>query len=374
MNTEKMELHKMEPWLAESKNCMYNLSESGFRNLTYNDLFKKINICENELLPLSLEDMDTKGSEELRKEISKIYNNVDVNKILVTTGTSEAILLYFMQFKDEVVDVIYFSPVFQTLVEIPKFMGLNLIEIRLKESDKYKINYTELNETIDDNRKTIIIINSPHNPTGAVMSDYDISQLKQIKRKHSNIVYLFDEHYRFINSDNSVSESLLVRVGDGVATGSMIKCFGCVGLRIGWIIDSKEEIETMRNLKDYTTHSLNSSVDYISTKLLKNASNFISENNSIVTTNINCFDKLVNRYTDILEWVKPKGGIVGFPRFKNVDDCRGLLKQLMDEEGVSFLPGYTFERPDSFRICFGIEIDVFNEAMSKFEDFLNRVF
>lgn len=174
MKNEKMNLHKMEPWLNESKTCMYNLSESGFRNLTYKDIFEKANISVKDLLSLSLDDMDTKGSENLRKEISKIYNNISTKQILVTTGTSEAILLFFMQMKDEKVDVIYFSPVFQTLIEIPKFMGLQLKEVKLKETNNYRINYKELDKIIDDNRTTVIIINSPHNPTGMVINDYDI--------------------------------------------------------------------------------------------------------------------------------------------------------------------------------------------------------
>lgn len=372
MKNEKMNLHKMEPWLAESKTCMYNLSESGFRNLTYKDIFEKANISVKDLLSLSLDDMDTKGSENLRKEISKIYNNISTKQILVTTGTSEAILLFFMQMKDEKVDVIYFSPVFQTLIEIPKFMGLQLKEVKLKETNNYRINYKELDKIIDDNRTTVIIINSPHNPTGMVINDYDIFELKKLKEEHNNIIYLFDEHYRFINSNNEITDSLLFKVGEGVATGSMIKCFGCVGLRIGWIIDSEQNIEMMRNLKDYTTHSLNSSVDYISTELLKSQEKFLSENNSTIIENINCFDKIVNRNSNILTWIKPEGGIVGFPRFKNIKNCTKLIKRLLEEESVSLLPGYTFEQPDSFRICFGLEKERFTEAMLKFEQFINR--
>ena len=368
----KLALHLMEPWLIKNQDVPYNLGESGMVDMTLKELLDVTGDSHEELLKLSFKNIDTRGTLALRETIASFYNDIDPDMILLTTGTSEALFIYYSIRLEPNANVVVPFPAFQTLYEVPRYIGFDVRLLPLRRENNFIPDLNELRGLVDENTK-IIVLNTPHNPTGQIYSDEIISGFMEIA-KENNTEILADEHYRFINyADKEIIPSLYGLSSKVVAAGSMIKCFGCVGLRVGWIIGPKEFIDDARDFKDYTTHTLCSINDYLANTSLVNWEKIIPRHRNWVLENIARFRKLVDKHSDFLGWIEPQGGLVAFPYFKDTSiKGEAFLSKLVEKRGVSMLPGEAFETPGYFRIGFGVTPEVFDEAMNNLSGFIEN--
>lgn len=367
----KIALHLMEPWLIENQFVKYNLGESGIEDKTLGEILEITNTSVEELSQCSFKNNDTYGSLKLREIISSFYDNVQPENILVTTGVSEAIFIYYQLRFQEGANVIIPFPAFQTLYEVARYIGYEVRLLELKPEEGFRINIAKLEELID-NKTKIIVLNNPHNPTGIELTDDEIKKISKLAEKYG-IEILADEHYRFIPyTDEQLIPSLYDKAKNVVAVGSMIKCFGCVGLRVGWIIGSKELIDNCRDFKDYTTHTISSMNDFISQKLLLNFDKITKEHKIWIRENICEFNKFLSKHKDFIDWVEPQGGIVAFPFLKEKSiSSEEFAKKLVKKTEVSVLPGEAFEMPGYFRIGFGVIPESFKKAMELMSEFID---
>lgn len=366
----KMALHLMEPWLIKNQFIQYNLGESGVEDMNLEEMLKVTDTSTEELLQCSFKNNDTYGSLELRKQIASLYENVDPENILVTTGSSEGLYIYFQYRFEPGANVITLFPAFQSLYEVPRYLGYELRKLDLKPEDGYRLDMEKLESMIDEKTK-ILILNNPHNPTGMMLTDEEIEKIGELSKKYGFEI-LADEHYRFIPyGDEKLIPSLYDRLPGVVTVGSMIKCFACVGLRMGWIIGPKELIDDCRDFKDYTTHTICSITDFLSQRVLLKRDNIVDEHRRWIKENVSVFGEFINKYNDVLDWVEPKGGIVAFPFLKDKSiSSWTFAEKLVEKAGVSLLPGDVFERPGYFRVGFGMKPEVFKEAVEKMSEFI----
>ncbi|MCX8000548.1 MAG: pyridoxal phosphate-dependent aminotransferase, partial [Leptospiraceae bacterium] len=132
-----------------------NLGESGFRNFTLGYVCDFLGISFDDLKSISLADSPNKGREDLRKEIASLYEGITSEEVLVTTGTSEALFLFFslVLSKDDVVR--YLSPAFQALYEIPLTLSASLDAVPISGNEIFV-------EELFKSYAKLVIINHPH--------------------------------------------------------------------------------------------------------------------------------------------------------------------------------------------------------------------
>ncbi|WP_308722292.1 guanitoxin biosynthesis PLP-dependent (S)-gamma-hydroxy-L-arginine cyclodehydratase GntC [Paenibacillus polysaccharolyticus] len=366
----QMALHLMEPWLIENQYTKFNLGESGIEDRTLGEVLELTETKIEELLQCSFKNNDTYGSLQLRTSIASFYDNVSPEEIIVTTGVSEAVFIYYHLRYEPGANVIVPFPAFQTLYEVPKYLGYEVRLLDLKTEEGFKINIESLKSMIDNNTK-IIVLNNPHNPTGALLTDSEVAEIIQIAEQYG-IEILADEHYRFIPyGDEDLIPSLYGKSECVVAVGSMIKCLACVGLRVGWVVADRTLVDQIRDFKDYTTHTICSINDFLAYRLLLHWEKIGMEHKSWVLENIIEFRKLVARHNSVIDWIEPKGGIVAFPFLKDKSiSSQHFAERLIENTEVSVLPGEVFERPGHFRIGFGLHPDKFRGAMERMSQFL----
>ncbi len=368
----KIKRYYMEDWLNDSRDLKYNLSSSGCEDFYLKDFLKLINEDWSVFDTIYLGDNETLGSLQLRQEIAKSYSHVNINEIMVTNGTSEALFCLFNELLDKDDEVIVPFPAFQCLFEIPKSIGCKLKYLNLLECDQWRLDVDKLEKMISDKTK-LIIINNPHNPFGWTLSDNEIIRIAEIAKKH-NAYLLFDEHYRFlpltedskiIPSGYDLCKSIL---GDHVfATGSIIKCFGIVGIRIGWLLSNQYMLNLCRDYKDYITHTIPEITDRIAYLALKNKEIIISVMKKRIISNLEYLNEIMLRNQQVFEYKKPTGGIVCFPKLKNNINTNDFCEHLLKKYKVSVLPGSSFEIKDHIRINIGVEPLKFQCAMDLVE-------
>jgi aspartate/methionine/tyrosine aminotransferase len=364
----------MEPWFIKYQDARYNLAESGVSNNTLHELIKRTNTTPEDLLKISLSNNDTHGSLELRKTIASFYDDIDCDRILVSHGTTEAIFMYFhIRYKPKA-NVVVPSPAFEVLYEVPKYLGYEIRFLQLSPEENFRPNLDKLSKLVDDNTE-VIVLNTPHNPTGIVFSEQEIQAFINLAEKH-NCEILADEHYRFMNYDNrDIIPSIVNKSPKVVALGGIGKCFGCIGLRIGWIIGSKQLIDTCRDFKDYTTHTVCSLNDFLVQSALQNWKNIVPNYKKWISENLLVLGEFIKENENVLDWVEPQGGMVAFPFFKDKSiKSQDFVQELVESTGVLVLPGEAFGMEGYFRVGLGVEPKVFREAVNAFSGFVKSRF
>jgi aspartate/methionine/tyrosine aminotransferase len=216
-----------------------------------------------------------------------------------------------------------------------------------------------------------IIINTPHNPTGYLMSREDYIALHQFAK--SNKLLLFsDEVYRESEYDPSSKLPAACDLGEyAISLGVTSKTYGLAGLRIGWVATKNKKIyEKMASLKDYTTICNSAPSEFLAEVAMRNRQKLIDRNLGIIRQNLLVIDDLFARRADLFSWVRPQAGSMAFPRYLsgNVDK---FCDELVKKAGVLLLPGSMYDDSrNHFRL--GLGRKNLPQAVERLEEFLVR--
>ncbi len=196
-------------------------------------------------------------------------------EITVTPGGTYAIytaLTTVLQAGDE---VIIFEPAYDSYIPNVKINGAVPVLIPLTYPD-YKIDWDEVRKKISSKTK-MIMLNSPHNPTGAVLSKEDIKQLQSIVAG-TNIFILSDEVYEHLIFDDMQHESML-RYPDLLERSFVCFSFGkvyhCTGWKLGYCIAPAALTNEFRKVHQFNCFSCNSPMQFALADFLKHKESYI---------------------------------------------------------------------------------------------------
>ncbi len=358
----------MEDWLARHKDsCRYNLGESGVPGITVGELLSRCGESVENLNSLMLNDNDTRGTERLRTAIAGTYENeIRPGHITVTTGTSEALFILFNLLLVERKGAVLPFPSFQALYEVPRAIGADVRFYHLSDGNGYIPDPEEIRGLIDEHTG-VVVINTPHNPSGKAIPGGIAEAVIACAEKYGATI-LFDEHYRFLPLREPYPFASYAAPERGIlATGSITKCFGVTGLRVGWIAAPPRLIQSIRNFRDYLTHTLSPVSDYLAALAIEERARFIPPSIAEIKENVRAMDRFVAGNPH-WSWTQPDGGVVAFPRYDYPVDSDRFAQSLI-ERGVFVLPGSAFETESHVRINVSWSPALFREALGIIGDF-----
>ena len=312
---------------------------------------------------------ESQGSPSLREEISRIYQDISPDQVLVHSGAEEAIFLFMQAYLESGDHIIVHWPCYQSLFQVAESIGCQVSYWVTEETSNWQLDFNELENLIQPNTRAIVI-NTPHNPTGFLLDQDSFRNLYPIVETHGLILFS-DEVYRESEYDPLNRLPAACDLGDSaISLGVMSKTYGLAGLRIGWIATKDPDLyQKMAQLKDYTTICNSAPSEYLAEIALRNRERITRRNLSIIKTNIDLLETFFDKYKEIFNWVKPIAGPIAFPRLKT-EDVETFCQRLVTEFGVLLLPGSVYDHPDNhFRIGFGRRN--MPEALNRFENFLN---
>ena len=311
---------------------------------------------------------ESQGSPGLRAEICRLYETMEPAQILVHTGAQEAIFLFMFAAFKEYDHVIVHSPAYQSLAEVARAAGCDVSPWRAREENGWSLDLDELRHLMRTNTKAIIV-NTPHNPTGYLMSRADYEELH--KFAETNKVLLFsDEVYRESEYDPTARLPAACDLGEyAISLGVTSKTYGLAGLRIGWIATKNTKLyEKMAALKDYTTICNSAPSEFLAEVGMRNRHKLVERNLSIIKQNLAVIDDLFSRRADLFSWVRPRAGSMGFPRYLG-GSVETFCDELVKEAGVLLLPGSVYDDSrNHFRL--GLGRKSLPEAVEKLEEYL----
>src|SRR5687768_13759975 len=218
----------------------YDIAESGILPLSVDDLLDfeppdARSATRDRLLALPLGYSEARGTEALRSQLAATYTRGDADHILVTTGAIEANFLLFNELLDAGDHVIAPYPAYQQLYTVPRAIGCDVSLWRVGPETNYRYDVDALERLITPKTR-LIIVNTPHNPTGAMLSPADAKRVYALAESVGAWV-IGDEAYRWLSvPDGDPFAPPVVDVGPrGISVGTLSKPYGLPGLRIGWI-------------------------------------------------------------------------------------------------------------------------------------------
>lgn len=310
------------------------------------------------------------GSPTLRREICRLYETVQPEDILVHTGAEEAIFLFMHAMLDENDHVVVHTPSYQSLSEVAKSIGCSISPWRAREENGWALDLDELRGLLRANTKAIII-NTPHNPTGYLMSHADYGAVHQFARENDLILFS-DEVYRESEYDPATRLPAACDMGDyAVSLGVTSKTYGLAGLRIGWIATKNKKVyETMAALKDYTTICNSAPSEFLAEVAMRNRQKLAARNLDIIKHNLNIIEDFFSRHTDLFSWIAPRAGSMAFPRYL-AGNVESFCDKVVREAGVLLLPGSVYDDIDNhFRL--GLGRKNLPQAVDRLEEYLQR--
>lgn len=348
----------------------YLLSQSDCESMTVDELIALEPGAAEQLHKLWLGYTEVKGSLYLRERIAALYQVCAPDEILVHAGAEEAIYGFMRVFLERGDHIIYMSPAYQSLYEVAASKGCEVTPWPLRQGPSgWTLDIKELVSLITPQTK-LIVINTPHNPTGYALSDEQLAAVADIARERGLFVFC-DQAYKGLEWDEKPHVWMSDIYENAVSLGVMSKAYGLPGLRIGWIATrSKYVYEKMLRLKYYTTICCSAPSELLSAIALAHSEALLQRSVSIIRDNIALAEGFFEKYKDIFINNVPTAGPVAFHRLKSGEDANAFCEELIEKSGVLLLPGYVYETDGSyFRMGYGRKN--FGECLEKLDEYLN---
>lgn len=329
------------------------------------------------LLDLRLGYTETRGAPSLRDAIAGQYAGLGPEGIFVHSGAEEAILNLYLAALKPGDRVVVNYPCYQSLAEIPRSLGCEVAPWELRQVDdgagkaRWRLDPDEL-PALSGGKATMIVLNAPHNPTGALPTRDEFEAIVSYARKTGAILFV-DEVYRRLERDRSARlPSACEAYENGVALDVLSKHSGLAGLRIGWLASRRADLlDAVAVVKDYNSICSSAPSELIAEIAVRNLEPIAARNRSICSRNLSLLDGFFERRPDFARWTPPAAGSVAFPRLSDGSDAEELAERLVAESGVLLLPGAYYDYdPSYFRLGFGRAN--LPEALERLEGWLDR--
>ncbi|HEX6164840.1 MAG TPA: aminotransferase class I/II-fold pyridoxal phosphate-dependent enzyme [Vicinamibacterales bacterium] len=321
----------------------------------------------------------TAGYRELREAIAdKLFElhrvRYDVPEIMATTGGTMAIYAAIRALVGRGDNAVIVSPayaIFSNAVLMcggePRFAPL------ARRGDRFELDLDRVRAAIDADTK-LIVVNSPSNPTGWVISEGEQRALAEIADRH-DLVILADEVYeRLIYDGRTIAPSFARCVNNRdrlIVINSFSKTYNMTGWRLGWAQTSERTIKAMYKAVEFMTSNPAAMVQQAGIAALRDGEPYIEELRKHYRQRR---DQIRTALTALpgVSLPEPQGAFYAFPQFSTITDSTAFTAELVRKTGVALAPGVAFGRDGEgyIRVCFASTEATLDAALTKLREFV----
>jgi aspartate aminotransferase len=321
----------------------------------------------------------TAGYRELREAIAaKIFElhqaRYDLPEIMATTGGTMAIYAAIRACVGRGDNAVIVSPAYAIFSNAVIMSGGEPRPAPLARSgDRFVLDLDRISAALDAGTR-MLIVNSPSNPTGWVITQDEQRALAQIAERH-DLVILADEVYeRLIYDSRPVAPSFARIEADRdrlIVVNSFSKTYNMTGWRLGWAQSSERIITAMYRAAEFMTSNPAAMVQQAGIAALRDGEPYIAELREH-------YAKRRAQVTAALLSIPgvslpvPQGAFYAFPHFGDIGDSTAFTAALVRETGVALAPGVGFGRDGEgyIRVCFASTEATIDEAMARLKKFV----
>lgn len=305
------------------------------------------------LLALRLGYTEVPGSPELRQAVAGLYERVQPEHVLALAAAEEGIFIAYHALLEPGDHIVVEAPSYGSAIALARSTGADVTLWRRRHEDGWGYDLDELQALLRPDTR-MLYLNSPHNPTGSTISAPELERLVGMLRERGTIL-LGDEVYRGLEHDPAAQPPAACDAYErAISLNTVSKAYGLPGLRIGWLACREPALlDPIRELKLYTSICCSAPGELLVALALRHSERIVGESRALVLSNLPLLDDFLARHAELLEWVRPTGGPIGFPRVRDGRDVTEWCELTAERAGVLLLPGSVYEQPDHVRMGFG---------------------
>src|SRR5436853_768362 len=357
----------LDAWLDQYEHDIeFNLAASTGPAWTVNDILA---LADDEIrhrfLNHQLVYSRPAGADSLREAIAEMQG-VPVEAVQIVTGASEALVALMWLAAEPGANVIIPLPGFTTFSALPESLGLETRAYRVRRENGFRIDIDEIKRLADSNTK-LILVNNPHNPTGATISDAEMEALHDFAAERG-IQLVSDEVYHPIYHGRQTKSA--ARLPHATVIADLSKAFSIAGVRTGWMIehDAKRR-QQYWTARAYFSISNTTTGEILSEIAIRNRAAVLRRTRDAAHRNLELLNRFLADHCDILGWIRPQGGMTAFPWLLSGENDRQFCQAAV-ERGILLAPGDCFDAPSHFRLGFAAAAGNFSDALDRFGAFV----
>lgn len=358
----------------------HHMTASDIESMAVSDLLSMASTEDRDAYEtLGLGYTETWGAPALREEIAGTYARMAPENILCLAGAGEGLYA---------VAKVLLSGDDHVIVPTPNYQGAETIPLSICETTGvplrrdpgetgqnsaarggWRLDIDDLKVAVKPNTK-LLSLNFPHNPTGLLLPEEDLTAIVDFCRQRG-IYILSDEVYRGVELDLSDQMPQIADIYErGISLNVMSKAYGMPGLRVGWIASQdKDLLQRVERYKHYLSICNSGPSEILAQIALKARDTILNRNRNLIQRNVVQLEELLTDFPGLIEWQRPMGGCVAFPRYTGPGDSEEFCRKLIEESSVLLLPASIYKSDlaevpqDHFRIGVGRD-QVFQDGLA----------
>jgi aspartate aminotransferase len=319
------------------------------------------------------------GIPEVRKAIVDRHacdfgSNYTPDECVFTTGGKLALFNAIQVLVDHGDEVILPVPYWVSFKDIIQYAGGKVVLVESKEEENFRITAKMIEAAITPKTKAIIL-NTPSNPSGAVVAPEDLEAIVRLAHKHG-IYVLLDECYVYLTFTGEVVSggSFTDCKEHIIVLGSLSKTYAMTGWRAGFALGPKPIIAAMSKLQSQSTSNTASMVQRASIAALTGPQECVSE---MRADYIKLRDQALAGFKTIpgLTCTVPQGAFYVYPNISKfigkggIESTSDLAAKLLSEAHVVVVPGEAFGTSEHIRLSYAVSHDVVDEGVKRMRDY-----
>ena len=321
----------------------------------------------------------TAGIGPLREAIcnwhaAQFGSSYTVPECIVSVGGKHAIFNAFCSLLQAGDEVLVPAPYWVTYPDVVLYTGATPVPIMTDPSDGFRLRAEQVARAITPRTK-LLIVNSPSNPSGAVVPADEFAKIYEVCRA-KDIWLMTDECYSHFVYGNEKPFSLASLPGTKpniLVVGSLSKTFAMTGWRIGYALAPEPLISAMIKLQSQSTSNPTSFAQYGALEALTGPMDTVAV---MLAEYSRRRDRIVSGLRAIpgITCIEPGGAFYAFPSVaahlgNGIADTTALAKQLLEKQGLVVVPGEAFGTPGYMRFSYATSIERIEEGLRRLEKF-----
>jgi aspartate/methionine/tyrosine aminotransferase len=357
----------LDMWLSTYEHDIeFNLASSEGPRWTLNEILSLASEGERKrFLNHELAYSRPAGADGLREAIAEMHD-VSTECVQIVTGASEALVVLMWLAAEPGANVVLPRPGYEPFSALPESLGIETRFYGLRKENNFSVDVEEIKKLADASTK-MILVNSPHNPTGGTISDAELDTLHEFTASRE-IQLVSDEVFHPIYHRQATRSTS--RLPHATVIHNFSKAFPLSGVRTGWMIehDSKRR-ERYWNARTYFSISNNTAGEMLAEIAMRRRDIVLGKTQETATQNLRQLASFMSEHRESLGWIPPSGGMTAFPWLVSGENSRAFC-QAAAEQGILLAPGDCFDAPSHFRLGFAAMTDKFPEALDRLGEFV----
>ncbi|MCG6925036.1 MAG: pyridoxal phosphate-dependent aminotransferase [Acidobacteria bacterium] len=323
------------------------------------------------------------GLAELRAAVAQRYRqdwgtSFAPEQVTVTVGAKQALAQLYTAILDRGGEVVVPTPHWPTFAEAARIAGGRPVLLPLTGKNGYRLTARSLSRAIGP-RTRAVLVNSPSNPTGAVVEPDELVRIARLARRRGVFLILDDTYTHLIFRPEVAPplDAVAAAAGDRLAVaGTMSKAYCMTGWRVGWVIGSRPVAAACAALNSHSIQSPATFAQIAAARALRGSQKAVRDLAIEYRRRMIAVQPKVDALPGVV-CPEPEGGFYLFPNVEGrlseeLPDTVALSLRLLEEQGVAVVPGEGFGAPGHLRLSLATPLEDLREGTRRMAVFFSE--